>query len=113
MAESVTIHNAIEGLILLFGTGYGGKLLLNWVVPSMRAKSNGNQVVGKITTALVVATNEIKENFYKAQREIVVVRMDTLLKILRENNKMMGEFFAAENARREEEIKRLLQRKGD
>lgn len=113
MTDQVTVHNAIDGLILLFGTGYGGKMLLNYVVPSRRAKSNGNNIVAQITASLVVATSEIRESFYKAQREIVVTRMDAQLKILTENNKMLGEFLAAEKARREEEIKRLLQRKGD
>lgn len=113
MVDQLTIHNAIEGLIVLFGGGYGIKWGITQFVPSMRAKSNENQIVSQITAALVVATNEMRESFYKAQREILVTRLDTLLKILRENNKMLGEFLAAEKRGREEELKALLQRKGD
>ena len=113
VADNLTISNAIEGLFVLMGSGYGLNMLHSRLSPSRRAKANGNQIVGQITAALAVATNEISESFYKAQREILVTRLDTLLKILTENNKMLGEFLAAEKARREEEIKRLLQRKGD
>ena len=110
MAEHLTISNAIEGLFVLMGSGYGLNLLHSRLSPTRRAKANGNNIVVQITAALAQATTETKESFYKALRELVVKRQEEQIIILRENNKLLGEFIAAEKARREE---RLRQRKGD
>jgi len=112
VADHLTISNAIEGLFVLMGSGYGINMLHSRLSPSRRAKANGNNVVVQITAAIAQATIETKESFYKALRELVVKRQDEQTAILRDNNKMLGEFLAGENVRRQEELKRLLERKG-
>ena len=116
MADQATIQTTVDllfkAVFVLGGTFFGGKQLINRFSPAARARSNGNHVVTQITAAFVQSTNETKEAFYKALRELVVKRLDEQTTIMRDTNKMMGEFFAGERAKENAELKALLQRKG-
>jgi len=113
MHDPVTIGNIVlQTLIVLGGAGYGVNALHSRFSPSRRAKSNGNNIVAQVAATISQATIETKEGFYKALRELVVKRQDEQTAILRDNNKMLGEFLAGENVRRQEELKRLFERKG-